>query len=305
MKFELTLLGTSGAVPAYGRYPSMQVLNVQEQLYMIDCGEGAQIRFADYGIRWSKLSQIFISHLHGDHFYGLPGMISSMALNSRKKPLTVYGPAALWPMLNAIMPDLDRLPFQLGFEAIPQDKHELIFQDKRVKVYTLPLNHSIPASGFLFREKKRLRSMRGEMIARYQIPYQQIPAIKAGADYVAEDGSNIPNALLTTTPPKPRTYAYCSDTTYEPSLLPLIKEADLLYHESTFCERDRAQAETTMHSTASDAAHMAKQANVGQLVLGHYSSRYKYLDWILSEACNVFPNTILGMDGGQITVPLR
>lgn len=305
MKFELTLLGTSGAVPAYGRFPTMQVLNVQEAMYMIDCGEGAQMRFSDYNIHWGRLKHIFISHLHGDHFYGLWGLINSMALNGRNADLTIFCPAALKDMLRAVMPYMKKLSFEVKFQPIPQDKHVLVHEDKRIQVFTLPLNHSVPAAGFLFREKERPRSMRGALIEKYSIPYQQIPYIKAGADYVAEDGIRIPNERLTTAPPKPRTYAYCSDTAWQPSLLPLIQGADLLYHEATFCEREREQASKTLHSTASDAARIAREAQVRQLVLGHYSSRYKYLDVLLAEACQVFPNTLLGMDGGIINVPLR
>jgi len=305
MKFELTLLGTSGAVPAYGRFPTMQVLNIQETLYMIDCGEGAQMRFTDCGIRWGRLKQLFISHLHGDHFYGLPGLISSMGLNGRKEELTIFCPAELENMIRTMVPYMKKLSFDVHFQTIPQDRHELIFEDRRVQVFTLPLQHSISAAGFLFRERQRPRSMRGELIEKYSIPYRQIPAIKAGADYVAEDGSSIPNESLTTPPPKPRAYAYCSDTTYSESLIPLIKGADLLYHEATFCERERPQAERTQHSTATDAARIARQAQVGQLVLGHYSSRYKYLDVLLAEACQLFPDTLLGSDGGMVNVPLR
>ena len=272
---------------------------------MIDCGEGAQMRFTDYGIRWGRLKQLFISHLHGDHFYGLPGLISSMGLNGREEELTIFCPAELVDMIRAIIPYMTKLPFEIKFQPIPQDKHELIFEDHRVQVFTLPLQHSIPAAGFLFRERQRPRSMRGELIEKYDIPYRQIPAIKAGADYVAEDGSSIPNELLTTDPPRPRTYAYCSDTTYCESLIPLIKGADLLYHEATFCERERSQAERTQHSTATDAARIARAAQVKQLVLGHYSSRYKYLDVVLAEACQLFPDTLLGSDGGIVSVPLR
>ena len=272
---------------------------------MIDCGEGAQMRIIDYGVRWGRLNQVFISHLHGDHFYGLLGLISSMGLNGRKGKLTIYGPAGLEDMVRTMMPYMKKLSFDIVFQTIPQDRHELIYEDKRLQVFTLPLQHSVPASGFLFRERQRPRSMRGELIAQYDIPYQQIPAIKAGADYVAEDGRSISNELLTTPPPKPRTYAYCSDTTYSKQLVPLIEGADLLYHEATFCEREREQAGRTQHATAMDAARVAKEAGARQLLLGHYSSRYKYLDVLLAEACQVFPNTFLGSDGGVVNVPLR
>jgi len=303
MRFDLTLMGTSGAVPAYGRFPSMQLLNVQEHCYMIDCGEGAQMRFAGYGLSWGKVRQIFISHMHGDHFYGLPGLISAMGLNRRREPLTVYGPPGLQQMMEQVLPGSGKLSFELQFKAHDPSEHRLIYEDETVSVHTLPLRHSIPAAGFLFKEQPKARKMRGELIEKYGIPYQRIPAIKGGEGFRTASGEWLPHEELTEAPPPPRTYAYCSDTAYEEALLPWMEGVDLLYHEATFCELQRAQAEKTVHATAMDAARIARLAGAKQLVLGHYSSRYKYLDVLLAEACSIFPNTLLGCDGGVVSVP--
>ncbi len=303
MRFELTLLGTNSAIPAFGRFPTAQVLNIRECLFLIDCGEGAQLRMAELKVRAGKIHQVFISHLHGDHIYGLFGFLSSLSLNGRKHALDIYAPHGLEEIVRVLFRYSGGLSFPLHFHEIDTEEHRLLFENARVEVYSLPLLHRIPASGFLFREKELPRSMRPEKIQEYGIHFSHIPAIKAGAGFELPDGSVVPNSELTLPPPPPRSYAFCSDTAYSEALAPLIQGVGLLYHESTFCEDMREQAALTGHSTARQAAAIAKMAGVGRLVLGHYSSRYENLQPFLEEAREVFPNTELGLDGMVLEAP--
>ena len=303
MRFELTLLGTNSALPAYGRFPSSQVLNIQESHYLIDCGEGAQIRMVEFGVRSGRIRQAFISHLHGDHIYGLIGFLSSQSLTGRQRPLDIFAPSGLEEIIQVQLKHTGGVGFSLRFHTIDTEKHQLIFEDKHTEVYSLPLLHRVPASGFLFREKERPRNMRPEKIEAYNIHYRDIPAIKAGAGLDLPGGRHIRNEELTLPPPAPRSYAYCSDTAYCEALVPLIQGVGLLYHESTFCEDMQEQAALTGHSTARQAATIAAMAGAGRLILGHYSSRYKSLEPFLQEARAVFPNTELGMDGRVFEVP--
>ena len=305
MRFELILLGTNSALPAFGRFPSAQVLNVQENHYLIDCGEGAQIRMDEFRVRRYKIKQIFISHLHGDHIYGLIGFLSSLSLSDRTAPMDIFAPLGLEEIIRVQLKYAGGLSFPLRFHTTDTEQHRLIFENASIEVYSLPLVHRAPASGFLFKEKERPRSMKAEKIEAYHIPYSDIPAIKNGAGYKLPDGQFIFNEELTWPPPAPRSYAYCSDTAYQEALVPLIQGVDLLYHESTFCEDKREQAALTGHSTAHQAATIAKMAGAGQLALGHYSSRYQNLEPFLKEARAVFPNTELGLDGKVFEVPLK
>ena len=305
MRFELTLLGTNSALPAFGRFPSSQVLNIQENHYLIDCGEGAQIRMGECGVRRHKIKQVFISHLHGDHIYGLIGFLSSLSLSDRTAPMDIFAPLGLEEIIQVLLKYTGGLSFALKFHTIDTEQHRLIFENASVEVYSLPLVHCVPTSGFLFKEKSRPRNMKPEKIEAYNIPFHDIPEIKAGADYESSDGQLISNEELTLPPPAPRSYAYCSDTAYQKSLVPLIQGVNLLYHESTFCEDRQGQAALTGHSTAHQAATIAKMAGAERLVLGHYSSRYHSLEPFLKEARAVFPNTELGLDGKVFEVPLE
>ena len=305
MRFELTLLGTNSALPAFGRFPSSQALNVQENHYLIDCGEGAQIRMSEFGVRRSRIRQVFISHLHGDHVYGLTGFLSSLALLGREEPMDIYSPPGLEEAIRVFLKHTGGLSFPLRFTEIDTGRHQLIFEDGIIEAYSLPLVHRVPTSGFLFREKERPRNMRPEKIEAYHIPYRDIPAIKSGADYVLPNGRRVPNEELTLPPPAPRSYAYCSDTAFHEPLASMARGVNLLYHESTFCEDLREQAPLTGHSTARQAAEIARLAGAGKLILGHYSSRYKSLETFLREAREVFPNTELGLDGKVFEVPLE
>ena len=305
MRFFLTLLGTGSALPQPDRFTTAQVLNVQEQLYLIDCGEGTQMRMSAYGVRRHKINQIFISHLHGDHFFGLPGLLTSYGLNDRKAPLDIFSPAGLEPMISALMlpPGAEDFPFPVRFHTIDTTRHQLIFEDPLIRVYSIPLQHRVPTSGFLFQEKERSRNIIPEKIEQYAIPYEKIPAIKQGADLVLPSGEIILNHALTLPPPAPRSYAFCSDTRYTEAIVPLIQGVDLLYHEATFLQQDLQNAIETMHSTAAEAAPIARAAGAGRLVIGHYSSRYKNTDELVAEAQSIFPNTLGSEDGMIIEVP--
>lgn len=270
---------------------------------MVDCGEGAQMRFNQFGVRWGKLHHIFISHHHGDHILGLPGLLSSMGLNSRKADLHIYGPPQVGVFLKQTRDFAGRLPFPVHYHEVDPNGHHLVFENRFLEVFSLPLRHSVPASGYLFREKQRPRKMRAEQIEKFNIPYKAIPSIKAGGDFRSPEDGVIANTRLTYPPPRRRSFAFCSDTAYFEPLADYIYGVDLLYHEATFLEKHRDQALATGHSTVRDAATLASMGEVGTLVLGHYSTRYPILDRVLKEAVFVFPNTLLGSDGLVVPLP--
>lgn len=305
MRFEVTLLGCNAAIPANGHFLSGQVLNIRENWYMIDCGEWSQSRLSDLRIPRNRIGQIFISHLHGDHCFGLIGLITSYALMGRQQPLDIFSPPGLREMIEIQLLYCGATPpFDLLFHEIDTNKSYKIFSDDKVEVFTIPLRHRIPTAGFLFREKRLDRNILPEKIEAFQIPYDQIKAIKKGADFVTPAGERIPNETLTSAPYRQRSYAYCSDTAYHESIVPVIKGVDLLYHETTFTEQHRKEADYSLHSTARDAATIARLAGAGQLITGHYSTRYQDLNVLLEEAVAVFPQTVLGIDGGCYDVPL-
>lgn len=305
-QFKLTLLGTNSASPTPNRFTSAQVLELEGQSYLIDCGEGTQIRMQQFGIKKAKIDQIFISHLHGDHINGLIGFLNSLALNGRTTPMQIFAPVGLEGLLHTYNSLTGgQLPYDCRFHNLNTEKHQLIFENKQVEVYSIPLDHRVPASGFLFREKTKLRSIIGEKIPLHQIPFKDIPSIKAGNDWIDTEGNLIPNNELTIDPPLPRSFAYCSDTAYKEDIIPIIKRVDLLYHEATYCEDGANLAKERGHSTAKEAATIAQKAEVNQLILGHYSSRYKTLEQFGQEAQSIFPNTLIGEDGVSVEVPLK
>jgi ribonuclease Z len=305
MRFDVTLLGCNAAIPANGHFLSGQVINIQEHWYMIDCGEWSQNRLSDLKIPRNRIGQIFISHLHGDHFFGLIGLITSYGLSGRQLPLEIFSPPGLREIIEIQLLYCGvELPFELRFKEIDTRKSDKIFSDEVVEVFTVPLRHRIPTAGFLFRERPFDRNILPEKIEEFQIPYDQIKAIKKGRDFVTPEGKQVPNAVLTSPPYKQRSYAYCSDTAYHEAIVPLIKGVDLLYHETTFTEVHRKEADYSLHATAKDAATIAQLAGAGKLITGHYSTRYQDLQVILDEALAVFPETVLGLDGGCYEVPL-
>ena len=299
--FTVTTLGTGAALPARGRYPTSQLVNVHGAWYMIDCGEGTQERLRAIGFNFQRIGHIFISHLHGDHYLGLMGLISSMHLMGRLVPLHVYGPPELKEIIHIqLRASSTYLRYPLHVHSTGSESGTLLHSDERVTVSALSLQHRIACTGFLFREVPGQRSLRPDRVA--EIPQFRRAAVKNGEDLVFPDGRRMTNAELTLDPPPPRTYAYCSDTAYAPELVPFLRGVDLLYHEATFTTAMAARAKETMHSTAEQAARIAAEAGVRSLLLGHFSSRYKSAQVLLEEARPIFPNTELSFEGGVFKV---
>ena len=306
---KLTILGSSSALPTSGRYPSAHVLSAHERLFLIDCGEGTQMQLRKTRIRFAKINHIFISHLHGDHVFGLYGLLSTFSLMGRKNPIHLYAPENYDKILKSHLSDFDiNLSFEIDFIPLSAKVPVKILDDKYLTVTSFPLKHRVPAFGFLFREKQPERNIIKECIDKYQIPLVRIPAIKKGEDFITSDGNIIKNENITLPPPKPLSYAYCSDTKYFKRLASFVKGVSLLYHEATFDKTKDDLAEMTGHSTTLDAAKTALDANVGTLIIGHFSARYKEIEPLVDEARTVFPETYPAIDGksyevGNITDP--
>ncbi|MFT5646848.1 MAG: ribonuclease Z [Aureispira sp.] len=300
MNFELKILGSNAATPAHGRHLSAQVLTIGADVFLIDCGEGTQFQMLKFHVKRNKINHIFISHLHGDHIFGLIGLLMSYDLNGRTNSLHIYSPVGLQAIIDIQFSDQPKFP--LHFHVTDPNVSTILFENNRVEVTSIPLVHRVPCHGFLFAEKPYKANILKEKIEAYQIPYQAISAIKDGADYTLEDGTVISHEELTQAPAPPRKFAYCSDTMYSEAILPIIKGVDILYHEATFMQDLLPQAQKTMHSTAQQAASIAKQANVKQLILGHFSSRYDDLNPLLEEAKAVFESTTLVVEGKRILV---
>lgn len=297
MSAKLIILGAGATLPTQKNFPSSQILELREKQYMIDCGEGTQIRMRQMNLKTSRLGHIFISHLHGDHCFGLIGLISSFGMMNRTADLYVHGPngisALFQPLLNFFC---EHIPFRIIFEEFDAGKHTLIHEDRSVEVFSIPLRHRVPCSGFLFKEKAKERHIIREMIDYYQIPIAKINLIKKGADFTTTEGVLIPNHILTTDPDKTISYAYCSDTAYSEKIIPLTTGVDLLYHEATFAQTEQIRAKNTMHSTAADAATIALKSGAKKLIIGHFSARYRNLQILLQEAKAIFEQTILAED---------
>ncbi|TAL62781.1 MAG: ribonuclease Z [Bacteroidetes bacterium] len=300
---KLTILGSSSALPTSERYPSAHVLNAHERLFLIDCGEGTQMQLRKNRIRFGKINHIFISHLHGDHIFGLYGLLSTFSLMGRKSPVHLYAPENYPQMLNCHLDDFDiHLSFDIDFIPLSAKDPVQILNDKYLTVTAFPLKHRIPSFGFLFREKKSERNIIKESIAKYHIPTVRIPAIKKGEDFVTSEGAIIRNEEITLPPPEPLSYAYCSDTKYFKRLASFVKGATVLYHEATFDESNRDLAAVTGHSTALDAARTAFDAGAGSLIIGHFSARYRTVSHLVEEAKTVFPDTFPAIDGKSFDI---
>lgn len=296
MRFEVTTLGTGAALPARGRYPSAQLLNVRERLFLVDCGEGTQERLRMAHVNLGRIARVFISHMHGDHYLGLMGLISSMHLLGRNMALDVHGPPGLREVIELqLRVSGTHLRYPLRFHAVPFESGAPVMKDERVEVTALALKHRVQCTGFLFRETPRPRKLIKETVGL--IPHHARSDVKMGKDLLLPDGRLVPNAELTGPPPPARSYAYCSDTAYAPRLAQHLQGVGLLYHEATFAEALAARAKETFHSTARQAAQLARDAGAGQLLLGHFSSRYKDVGVLLDEAVQVFPNTLLAEEG--------
>jgi ribonuclease Z len=298
MNFSLRILGVNSATPAHGRYPSSQVLHVQNHFFLIDCGEGTQMRLRDFHVPFFRINQIFISHLHGDHVFGLPGLILSYALMGRRVALEIFSPPGLETMILAqLKPTGADLPFPLQFYEIDTRKSHLIFENEAVSVTGIPLNHRIPTTGFLFQERQRPLNIIPEKIEVLNLDIEQIKAIKSGEDIKLPGGTVVPNSELTITAQPLRSFAYISDTIYDDDIVPLISGVNTLYHETTFLDELSEYATLTKHSTARQAGRIARLAGVKKLITGHYSTRYKDLTPLLDEARSEFPETELGIEG--------
>ena len=294
--FDLTILGCSSATPTSSRNPTAQILNHAERYFLIDCGEATQIQLRKFKFKMQRIDHIFISHLHGDHYLGLPGLLGSMHLLGRDKELHIYSPPGLEEIITVSHHhSKSHLNYKLVFHTI--ESQARIFEDDKLTVDTIPMNHRIPCYGFLFREKPNLRNIIKEKIEQYNIPVQEIPHIKVGKDFISAEGKKILNAELTTDPLPPRSYAYCSDTLYNESYIEQIKNVDMLYHEATFGSEMAERAKETHHCTAKEAGMIAQKANVKKLIIGHYSARYRDLAPLLAEAKEVFQNTVLAVEG--------
>ena len=295
---KLTILGSSSALPTSERYPSAHVLNAHERLFLIDCGEGTQMQLRKTRIRFAKINHIFISHLHGDHVFGLYGLLSTFSLMGRKNPIHLYAPSGYDRILRSHLSDFDiNLSFEIDFVPLSGKDPIAVLDDKYITVSSFPLKHRVPAFGFLFREKISEKNIIKECIEKYQIPSVRIPAIKKGEDFITPDGAIIKNEDITLPPPKPLSYAYCSDTKYFKRLANFIKDVTVLYHEATFDMTKNDLAEMTGHSTTIDAAKTALDANVRTLIIGHFSSRYKDISFLVEEARTIFPQTYAAIDG--------
>ena len=292
--FNIHILGCGSALPTTRHLPSMQVVDCRGKLFMVDCGEGAQLQVRRAGLSFSKLGHVFLSHLHGDHCFGLMGLISTMGLLGRTAPLHVYAPGQLEPMLTAQMQFFCRdLGYEVVFHAVDTTSPTVVYDDRSLSIETLPLEHRVPCCGYLFREKPSLPHIRRDMIDFYQIPTSQINNIKAGQGYTCADGTVVPHERLVTPADAPRSYAYCSDTRFMPSLADSLQGVTTLYHEATYAADNLAMAEKYYHSTAAQAATVAREARVGKLLLGHFSSRYVDETVLLDEARTVFPESHL------------
>lgn len=296
-KFELHILGCGSALPTTRHFATSQVVNLRDKLFMIDCGEGAQMQLRKSRLKFSRLNHIFISHLHGDHCFGLMGLISTFGLLGRTAELHIHSPKGLeellTPMLNFFC---HTLAYKVIFHEFDTRQTSVVYEDRSMTVTTIPLQHRIPCCGFLFAEKARPNHIIRDMVDFYKVPVYELNRIKNGSDYVTPEGEVIANTRLTRPSDPPRKYAYCSDTIFRSEIVEQLSGVDLLFHEATFAESELARAKETYHTTAAQAARIALEAGVHQLVIGHFSARYEDESILLKEASAVFPNTILAKE---------
>lgn len=295
---KLTILGCYAATPRTLTNPTSQVLEIKNRLFLIDCGEGTQVQLRKNKIKFSKINHIFISHLHGDHLYGLIGTISTFSLLGRTTDLHIYGPKGIKELITIQLRLTESwTTYKLFFHELESKESEVIFEDKRVIVKTIPLKHRVYTNGYLFEEKPDERKLNAEAVKSYNIDIAYYQKIKNGGNITLDDGTVIENEKLSFDPVKPKSYAFCSDTVYNEEVIPIIENVDVLYHESTFLDSEAALAQKTLHSTAKEAARIALKSNVKHLVLGHYSTRYDGIEPFKKEAEEVFQNVLLADDG--------
>jgi len=297
---KLKILGCYAATPRTLSNPTAQVLEIKNHLFLIDCGEGTQVQLRKHKIKFSRINHIFISHLHGDHFYGLIGLISTFMLLNRENDLHIYGPVGIKEIiLLQLRASGSYTGYNLFFHELVSLESEVIYEDDTVVVKTIPLNHRIYTNGFLFQEKVGKRHLNSEAVAKYKIEKVFFDKIKSGGSVTLDSGEVIGNNLLSLPPDAPKSYAFCSDTLYDESIIPYIKGVDVLYHEATFLESEAHFTQKTKHATAKEAAQIAKLANVKQLILGHYSTRYGSIELFKTEAQTIFENVLLADDGND------
>lgn len=295
---KLTILGCYAATPRTITNPTSQVLEIRNRMFLIDCGEGTQVQLRKNKLKFSKINHIFISHLHGDHFYGLVGLISTFMLLNRQTDLHVYGPKGIKEIILLQLRFSNSFTgYNLYFHELTSKESEVVYEDDKVLVKTIPLKHRIYTNGYLFEEKVGDRKLNVEAAQKHNIDSCYYQKIKNGSDITLDDGTVVPNGEITFDPIQPKSYAFCSDTMYDESIIPIIENCDVLYHETTFLESEADKAESTMHSTAKQAALIAVKASVKQLLLGHYSTRYSNIELFQQEAVEVFPNVLLADDG--------
>jgi len=298
MTFKITILGSNSAIPTIKRNPTAQLVNHNERFFLVDCAEGTQIQLRKYRIKLQRINHIFISHLHGDHFFGLVGLISSMHLLGRKKELHIYGPVRLKDVIDIQLEASDTtLAYPMIFHAVAPESNAVIYEDEKLMISTIPLKHSIPTCGFLFREKKGKRRIIKEMVDSLDIPVNDFVEIKNGSDFTDKNGIVYKNEEITNDPYPVRSYSYCSDTAYYEAVIPIIKDVDLLYYETTFMQDMADVAAAKLHATTIEAATIAKKANVKKLIIGHFSNRYDNPNELVKEARTVFEETYLADDG--------
>ncbi len=302
-KFEVTVLGCGSALPTVKHNGSGMVVNIREKYFLVDCAEGTQVELRRNHIHLNRLFNVFITHLHGDHCFGLMGLISTLGLLGRTAPLHVYGPQDIETLFRPLIDyHCNGMTYEVVFHPIDTHQNVCIYEDKSLQVFSIPLKHRIRCCGFYFKEKELSRHILKEAIEKYDIPISQINNVKAGLDYVMPNGQIIKNEVLTTPPSPARSFAYCSDTVFRPEIAEMMKGVDLLYHEATFAESEKLLCSKVYHSTAKQAAEIARLAGAKQLMLGHYSSRYNDETILQKEAAEVFENTILAKEGLVVTV---
>jgi ribonuclease Z len=303
--FKVNILGCGSATPTLRRNPTAQVVNVLERHFLIDCAEGTQLQMRKYGIKFQKINHIFISHLHGDHYLGLIGFISTLHLLGRTKELHLYGPEPLGEIIfSQLRASKSYLSFHIEFHPLTSKESELIYEDEKVTIETIPLKHRIYCNGFLIKEKQHDYRIDIKAVQAHNVPIAWYQHLKKGKDYELEN-TKIPVSELTFPPYQRRSYAYCSDTAYLESIIPIIENTHLLYHEATFLSDQKDRAKQTMHSTIEEACLIAQKAKVKQLLVGHYSARYKTTEKFIEEATPLFKNTIAVEDGDEFTIPLK
>ncbi|MCL3780464.1 ribonuclease Z [Prolixibacteraceae bacterium JC049] len=307
MNFDVTILGSNSALPTSNRFPTAQIVNLMQRYFLLDCGEGTQMQLRKYRIPFNRINHIMISHLHGDHYFGLIGLISTMNLLKRNGDLHIYAhselPKLIAPQLEILK---DELTFRIVWHPLSFKSPQKIYEDKTIEVHSFPVDHRVSCCGFLIKEKERFPHLRKEKIEFYNVPIKDRIRIKEeGADFITPEGKTIPNSYFIKPATPPRSYAFCTDTRYMEKIIPTIENCDLLYHEATFANDMQAMARQTYHATAREAAQIASKAKVGKLLIGHFSARYTNLNVLLNEAKEKFRNTELALEGNTFSIEIK